>query len=358
MWKKENPSANQNPSHRLLRKQCKNESARLSKDAPARRLIGKTTGAGVNSSSSGSKTQTPNSQILDDFVSLPSNHKIPNLVVQISQHSSFDPEQYILYKSSLSTQGISSTSHQGSAPDESFLLAESSIPQTQDRKRIIPDSQSLAGSSAHIPSSSTAGNVSSSNSQSLAGSSSYINSSSTAGNVSSLYPSAQENRDFCILENTQTSKLRSTSQSEDIQSIEGLSTSSISTNQGFVAHLHRPGSAPSQTSSIASNNNSTRVAGFTRVSRSQSDTDFISSGGLGQISSHRTPSDLSQSEKSLSIVQEPSSKIRRSHSTQVFHRGNLEPEPDFQTQAPLSLGSQVTENSADFLGEFADIHSG
>lgn len=328
MWKKETSSIHQQPSSRLLRKQCKIESERLPQTAPARKSTGNKSGSGVSASSSGSKAQTAHSGIFDDIVSFSSNRNIPNIVVQISQHSSFDPEQYVLYKSSLSTQDISSLPHQDTGPDESFLSADSSISQTQDRNRIVPDSQSLADSSSYIP-------------------------SSTAENVPNLNQSAQEVYYPHILQITQTSDLKTTSQSEAIQSIERFSSSSVTANKELEAHLRRPRFASSQPSSAVSNNSLSEIL-KSHVSRSQSDPDFSSSSNLRQSSSHQVSANLLQSESPSSRVQE-SSESHHSHPIQVFHSGGPDPDPEFQTQAPLFLDSQATQSSTDFLGESADI---
>ena len=78
----------------------------------------------------------------------------PNIIVQVSQHSSFDKDLYIAYQSSLSTQGTTSllrTHTQlglgGSSPPP---LTHSSA----DSNGVIPDSQSLPGSSSYRPTSS------------------------------------------------------------------------------------------------------------------------------------------------------------------------------------------------------------
>ena len=78
----------------------------------------------------------------------------PHIIVQVPQHSSFDKDLYITYQSSLSTQGTSSL-----PPIHTQLGLEglSSPPSTHspaDSNGIIPDSQSLPGSSSYKPTSS------------------------------------------------------------------------------------------------------------------------------------------------------------------------------------------------------------
>ena len=84
-----------------------------------------------------------------------------NISVQISQHSSFDRDLYIAYQSSSSTQGNSSLL----PPRPNPRLGESSPPATSPARTtndngVIPDSQSLPGSSSYKPTSSTCSAVS------------------------------------------------------------------------------------------------------------------------------------------------------------------------------------------------------
>ena len=78
----------------------------------------------------------------------------PNIIVRVSQHSNFDRDLYIAYQSSLSTQGTSSSS----LPNSKIGLGESSPSHTTnslvDGSGVIPDSQSLPGSSSYKPTSS------------------------------------------------------------------------------------------------------------------------------------------------------------------------------------------------------------
>ena len=76
-----------------------------------------------------------------------------DLVVQISQHSSFDRDQYLQYQSSISTDSLLSTL----PPRPDSGLSDSSPPWRSPgqvkptQSGIIPDSQSLAGSSSYAP---------------------------------------------------------------------------------------------------------------------------------------------------------------------------------------------------------------
>ena len=78
----------------------------------------------------------------------------PHIIVQVSQHSSFDKDLYIAYQSSLSTQGTSSLL---SIHTQLGLEGSSPPPSTHspaDSNDIIPDSQSLPGSPSYRPTSS------------------------------------------------------------------------------------------------------------------------------------------------------------------------------------------------------------
>ena len=81
-----------------------------------------------------------------------STSNLPNITVQISQHSSLDRDLYVAYQSSLSAQGHSSSLQ--SHPDSG--LGEPAPPATSlsYSHGIVPDSQSLPGSSSYQPTSS------------------------------------------------------------------------------------------------------------------------------------------------------------------------------------------------------------
>ena len=81
----------------------------------------------------------------------------PKVIVRISQHSSFDRDQYIQYQSSLSTQSYLSPPllHEDSGLGESSPSPEASQFGKSDSSFIIPDSQPLAGSSSYQTTAST-----------------------------------------------------------------------------------------------------------------------------------------------------------------------------------------------------------
>ncbi len=75
----------------------------------------------------------------------------------VSQHSSFERDTYIRYQSSLSSTNItwSFLQHQDSGIGESSPLSENLRPDKFERDVVIPDSQSLPGSSSYVPTSTT-----------------------------------------------------------------------------------------------------------------------------------------------------------------------------------------------------------
>lgn len=76
---------------------------------------------------------------------------LPNIIVQISQHSSLDRDLYVAYQSSLSTQGHTLLSHPSSGFGEPSPPPATSLSYSHG---IVPDSQSLPGSSSYQPTSS------------------------------------------------------------------------------------------------------------------------------------------------------------------------------------------------------------
>jgi len=77
----------------------------------------------------------------------------PNLLVQISPHSSFDRDQYLQYHSSLSVNSVLSSlpPHQDSGLGESSSPPDPSNSEVSPQIRIVPDSQSVPGSSSYVP---------------------------------------------------------------------------------------------------------------------------------------------------------------------------------------------------------------
>ena len=73
----------------------------------------------------------------------------PKVVVQVSQHNSFDRDLYVAYQSPLHTQNRASSFIAHSDSETGISL----LPAAFDSNSIIPDSQSLPGSSSYAPTS-------------------------------------------------------------------------------------------------------------------------------------------------------------------------------------------------------------
>ena len=85
-----------------------------------------------------------------------SSHPKSHLLIRISQHSSFERDQYLQYHSSLSVHSILSSlpPHQDSGLGESSPPPEASELDYSPRVGIVQDSQSIPGSSSYVPTSS------------------------------------------------------------------------------------------------------------------------------------------------------------------------------------------------------------
>lgn len=99
-------------------------------------------------------------EVEEDSLNLTSNLQ-PNIaldpVVQISQHSSFDRGQYFHYHSSVSVYSLFSSAppHADSGLGDSSPPPEALESSKSDLEGIVPDSQSLLGSSSYRPTAST-----------------------------------------------------------------------------------------------------------------------------------------------------------------------------------------------------------
>lgn len=91
-------------------------------------------------------------------VTNPQPNPASDLFVQISQHSSLDKGRYLQYQSSLSMRSYLSSAppHEDSGLGESSPAPEDLGPRKSIYEGILPDSQSLPGSSSYHPTASTA----------------------------------------------------------------------------------------------------------------------------------------------------------------------------------------------------------
>ena len=165
------------------------------------------------------------------------------MIVLISQHSSFEREEYLRDQPSLS--GTDNTSsllqHDDSGIGESSPSSESSVPDKLDRGGVIPDSQSLPDSSTYVPSSNTSTGSRSSTQAQIRSRVVIASSWKTSTNSSNIHP---------------VSSYSPTQESSD--PIEDFSDPSPEGSQSFGAHTSRSRSLPSGALPRTSGRNQTR----------------------------------------------------------------------------------------------------
>ena len=260
----------------------------------------------------------------------PLSATLAGFTVQISQHSSFERDQYIRYQSSLSTQGALSllSPHRVSELGESSPSSISSLEKSH-QNGIVPDSQSLAGSSEYVPS---------------------INATST----SELTSSNQSAGDIFIVHSSRIadnfdlgSSLR---ESEATHTSDSLSSSVVSASEGLVTSSQRSRSAPPQLSSAKSRRkHSPRRGAIAQLSRKLPHPSPIIPDSLEQVSSTQLAQTPIQGDNSFSGTKELNINTYFSNPSQKL---NSSPEIDFQTQISLVLDSQTTQASTELVGKY------
>lgn len=264
--------------------------------------------------------------------------KPPNIIVRISQHSSFDKDLYVAYQSSLSTQGTSSLL----LPQPNSALGEpsrpSSTPSPVDSNGIIPDSQSLPGSCSYRPGSSTSLAVLGADQAPLTQKSRVLQNStdleSSSGGFIELNDSIEDSS-AVVIEATQPSALGS----ERCRSEPAPNTTQRSSESPFRAQLR---SLPRSTSDPTSTYEGRRQR---RPSVSEYPSDPIIAhgqvlqGATDFQSPHQTPVKYTQQRQRSSEVQVPGSDDRSSTQSHAVD-GSPVHSLVFQTQIPLAFASQ------------------
>lgn len=261
---------------------------------------------------------------------LPLSATLPNFTVQISHHSSFERDQYIRYQSSLSTQGalssLAPTPHQDSGLSESssssILISEET-----DQNDIVPDSQSLPGSSSYVPSK-TVSEVTSS--YELAGPTTIVHSSRIADSSDFNFSSLRE--------------------PEPTQTGDALSSSIVSASEGLTVSSQRSRSAPLQPSSAASRNPSSRRVAIVQLSSSVSNPSLVIPDSLEQVSLTQLVPTPTQGDNSSFRTKNISTQTQCSFPSQKLK--STSPELDFQTQVSFVLDSQTTQASTELVGKY------
>lgn len=251
-----------------------------------------------------------------------------SIIVQVSQHSNFDKDLYVAYQSSLSTQGNLHPllPHPVSGPAES------------SHNSIVPDSQSLAGSSSYQPTSST--------------------SSAVLG-----VDQAPLTHKSCVLYNSTDLESSTGEIVETNDSIEDSSAVVVAASQPSVIASERSRSEPAP-STAESSSASLSGARFPSLPRSTSDPTstyhdqqrrraFVSGHPSGYHiahdqavqrslefqSPHRTGAKHTQQRQRSSEVQVPGSADRNSHQSPAVDDSPAH-SLIFQSQVPLAFASQ------------------
>lgn len=260
----------------------------------------------------------------------PLSATLAGIIVQISQHSNFEQDQYIRYQSSLSTQGALSllSPHRDSELGEASPSSISSL-EKADQNGIVPDSQSLAGSSDYVPS------------PSATSASELTSSNQSAGDISIVHSSRIADR-FDLDSSLPESEATHTS--------DALSSSVVSASEGLVISSQRSRSAPLQLSSAKSRRKpSSRCGAIAQLFRRLSDPSPIIPDSLEQVSSTQLAQTPIQRDNSSSGTKELNKNTHFSYPSQKL---NSSPELDFQTQISLVLDSQTTQASTELVGKY------
>ena len=269
----------------------------------------------------------------------------PNITVQVSQHSSFNRDLYVAYQSSLSTGGTSSLllSHPNSGLEEL-----SSPPRTThspvDSDGIIPDSQSLPGSSSYRPASSTSLAVLRADQTPLSHNNTDLE--TPTGGVPEANNSIEDSS-AVVVETSQPSVIAFVrSRSEPTPSIELSSASS------FGAQLRSlPRSTSDPTCTYHSQHQRQNI-----VSELPCDNHIrqyrVIQGSADLQSPHQTQAGYTQQRQRSPEVQVPGSADRNSHDSHTVDDSQSQ-SLVFQTQVPLAFASQGCRVSVTSAGTFS-----
>ena len=365
-WEKKRPPTVQNNSNRSKRqrrrrRRPRSESSCTSKDIGAKAQETQTQHPPhqTNSNHSAAKTRVSES----DHIQSPSIDaaNLPSVIVQISQHSSFERDLYITYQSSLLTQGNSSSlvQHPDSGLGESSPEPETSAAPAIEKDGIVPDSQSVPGSSSYVPTSSTSPDNTSIDhppptSESQISSSAHINiacnfelsNSSAAGIGNSIEDVNEHSSALEVAESLLSVHTSQRSKSEPAPSSIGTSTSTSSRAQ--------PSSSPRSASDPAKyiridQQQTHRDNPVSEKDQSNHDQAVDDSSIPG--SQFRGHADFSEEHQRLSEVQVPGSTDSLPKQGLEDQAANSECSLVFQTQVPLAFASQGTRISITSTGK-------
>lgn len=246
-------------------------------------------------------------------VLLPPSGNPLNFAVEISQHSSFDRDQYTHYQSSLSTQGFSSSLlFQDSKLGDSSAPPGGSRPTQVYSDSIVPDSKLLPGSSSYVPTSSNSFQTTTSN---------------------------RSTQDHSIIS---TVEIAPESEAQYLSSRDSEHLDPIETSNSFFSTSRAQTNIPvDRISSTVSSTFSLAATSLTPVSGDRSDPSSAIATGLEHISTQEYSGVVG-----ASALEIPASSTGPSCSSEV---SNIE-SPDLdrrpRSRVPLCLHSQTTEKSS------------
>ena len=272
----------------------------------------------------------------------------PHIIVQVSQHSSFDKDLYIAYQSSLSTQGTSSL-----LPIHTQLGLEGFSPplthSPADSNGIIPDSQSLPGSSSYRPTSSASLAVLGADHTPLSPQHRALHNntdleSSTGGVVEAK--DSIEDSSAVVIEASQPSVITS----ERSRSEPAPTTTESSSASSFGAQLRSLARSTSDPSPTYHGQHQRRVLVSKDLCAHSVVQDQVIEGPADLQSLHQPRAGYTQQRQRSSKVQVPGSVGRSSHQSQTVNDSPVH-SLVFQTQVPLAFASQGSRVSLTPAGE-------
>ena len=369
-WEKKRPATVQNNSNiskrqRRRRRRPRSESSCTSKDTGAKaqetqtQHISESPPHQTNSNHSAAETRVSES----DHIQSPSIDatNLPSVIVQISQHSSFERDLYIAYQSSLSTQGNSSSlvQHPDSGLGESSPEPETFATPAIEKDGIVPDSQSVPGSSSYVPPSSTSPDNTSIDqppptSEPQISSSAHIN---IASNFEIANSSAVGIGDSIEDANEHSSAL------EVAESPLSVHTSQRSKSEPAPSSIETSTSTPSRAQPPSLPRSASDPAIYFRIDQQQTHRDnpvsekdqsnhdqAVDDSSISD-SQFRGHADFSEEHQRLSEVQVPGSTDSLPKQGLEEEAANSECSLVFQTQVPLAFASQGTRVSITSTGK-------
>ena len=280
----------------------------------------------------------------------------PHITVQVSQHSSFDKDSYITYQSSLSSQGTSSL-----LPIHTQFGLEGSSPPPSthslaDSNGIIPDSQSLPGSSSYRPTSSASLAVLGADHTPLNPQHRVSNKNtdleSSTGGVAEAKESIEDSSAI-VIEASQPSVIAS----ERSRSEPAPTTTESSSTSSFRAQLRSLARSTSDPTPTYDGQHQRRALASKGLCTHSVIQDQVIKGLADFQSPHRLRAGYTQQRQRFSKVQVPGSVDRSSHQSYTVDDTPIH-SLVFQTQVPLAFASQGSRVSLTPAGESSSAPAG